>query len=233
MHHDHLPSLQVRGDYDFSQRFLRARRTFFLGTDDIKSLRRRIDDLASAEAGGSKPKPVSTFVALAALSWTAFVRSKGLGAGDDTYLMFLADLRTRLDPPVSEAYLGNCVRACMASCADASELLGEAGILRAARAVQAAVAAMEEAPMAGTDKGWIHTLMRLPFHRMTNVAASPRFRAYDVADFGFGKPARVELVSMNHDGEMVLVGGRHEGEVQASVSIDPAHMEMFKACILG
>jgi hypothetical protein len=121
----------------------------------------------------------------------------------------------------------------MARCADASELLGEAGILRAARAVQAAVAAMEAAPMAGTDKGWIHTLMRLPFHRMTNVAASPRFRAYDVADFGFGKPARVELVSMNHDGEMVLVGGRHEGEVQASVSIDPEHMEMFKACILG
>uniref|UniRef100_A0ACD5ZZ96 Uncharacterized protein n=1 Tax=Avena sativa TaxID=4498 RepID=A0ACD5ZZ96_AVESA len=225
----------VRGDYDFSQRFLRARRTFYLGTDNIKSLRRRIDDLASAEGGDapSKPKPVSTFVALAALSWTAFVRSKELGAGDDTYLMFLADLRTRLDPPVSEAYFGNCVRACMATCADASELLGEAGILRAARAVQASVAAMEAAPMAGTDKGWIHTLMRLPFHRMTNVAASPRFRAYDVADFGFGKPARVELVSMNHDGEMVLVGGRHDGEVQASVSIDPAHMDVFKACILG
>uniref|UniRef100_A0ACD6AFP1 Uncharacterized protein n=1 Tax=Avena sativa TaxID=4498 RepID=A0ACD6AFP1_AVESA len=230
----------VRGDYDFSQRFLRARRTFYLGTDDIKSLRRRIDDLASAEAGSGddapsqpKPKPVSTFVALAALSWTAFVRSKGLGAGDDTYLMFLADLRTRLDPPVSEAYFGNCVRACMATCTDASELLGEAGILRAARAVQAAVAAMEAAPMAGTDKGWIHRLMRLPFHRMTNVAASPRFRAYDVADFGFGKPARVELVSMNHDGEMILVGGRNDGEVQASVSIDPAHMDVFKACILA
>lgn len=232
----------VRGDYDFSQRFLRARRTFYLDTDDIKSLRRRIDDLASAQAetagGGhdaasSKAKPVSTFVALAALSWTAFVRSKGLGAGDDTYLMFLADLRTRLDPPVSDAYLGNCVRVCMASCADASDLLGEAGILRAARAVQEAVAAMEAAPLAGMGKGWIHTMMRLPFHRMTNVAASPRFRAYDVADFGFGKPARVELVSMNHDGEMVLVGGRHDGEVQVSVSIDPAHMDTFKACILG
>ncbi|VAI75732.1 unnamed protein product [Triticum turgidum subsp. durum] len=228
---------QVRGQYDFSQRFLRARRTFYLGADDIRSLRRRIDDLASAEsaAGGDapKPKPVSTFVALAALSWTAFVRSKGLGAGDDTYLMFLADLRSRLDPPVSEAYLGNCVRACLASCADAADLLGQSGILRAARAVQAAVAEMEAAPLSGTDKGWMQMLMRLPFQRMTNVAASPRFRAYEAADFGFGKPARVELVSMNHDGEMVLVGGRRDGEVQASVSIDPAHMDAFKACILG
>ncbi|KAM3211045.1 hypothetical protein ACQJBY_064714 [Aegilops geniculata] len=227
----------VRGQYDFSQRFLRARRTFYLGADDIRSLRRRIDDLALAEsaAGGDAPKrkPVSTFVALAALSWTAFVRSKGLGAGDDTYLMFLADLRSRLDPPVSEAYLGNCVRACLASCADAADLLGQSGILRAAHAVQAAVAEMEAAPLSGTDKGWMQMLMRLPFQRMTNVAASPRFRAYEAADFGFGKPGRVELVSMNHDGEMVLVGGRREGEVQASVSIDPAHMDAFKACILG
>ena len=113
----------MRGQHDFSQRFLLARRTFYLGADEIRSLRRRIDDLASAEstaAGGDapQPKPVSTFVALAALSWTAFVRSKGLGAGDDTYLAFLADLRSRLDPRVSEAYLGNCVRACLASCAD-------------------------------------------------------------------------------------------------------------------
>ncbi|KAE8766763.1 Anthocyanin 5-aromatic acyltransferase [Hordeum vulgare] len=225
----------VRGQYDFSQRFLRARRTFYLGIDDIRSLRRRIDDLASADsaADAPKPKPVSTFVALAALSWTAFVRSKGLGTGDDTYLMFLADLRSRLDPPVSEAYLGNCVRACLATCADAADLLGQSGILRAARAVQAAVAEMEAAPLSGTDKGWMQMLMRLPFQRMTNVAASPRFRAYDAADFGFGKPARVELVSMNHDGEMVLVGGRTHGEVQASVSIDPAHMDAFKACILG
>lgn len=59
--------------------------------DDIKSLRRCIDDLALAEAAGgsddtpSKPKPVATFVALVALGWTAFVRSKRLGAGDDTY----------------------------------------------------------------------------------------------------------------------------------------------------
>uniref|UniRef100_A0A453DSE4 Anthocyanin 5-aromatic acyltransferase n=1 Tax=Aegilops tauschii subsp. strangulata TaxID=200361 RepID=A0A453DSE4_AEGTS len=232
---DMHPRSQVRGQYDFSQRFLLARRTFYLGADEIRSLRRRIDDLASAEAGGDapKPKPVSTFVALAALSWTAFVRSKGLAAGDDTYLAFLADLRSRLDPCVSEAYLGNCVRACLASCADAADLLGQAGILRAARAVQAAVAEMEAAPLSGTDKGWMQKLMRLPFQRLTNVAASPRFRAYEAADFGFGKPARVELVSMNHDGEMVLVGGRGDGEVQASVSINPAHMDAFKACILG
>ncbi|OEL26793.1 hypothetical protein BAE44_0012188 [Dichanthelium oligosanthes] len=80
------------------------------------SARLAIDALAAAEhendAGSKattstcKKKPVSTFVALAALGWTAFVRAKGLTAGVDTYLGFLADLRTWLDPPVADGYLG-------------------------------------------------------------------------------------------------------------------------------
>jgi hypothetical protein len=33
---------------------------------------------------------------------------------------------------------------------------------------------------------------------------------------------------MNHDGDMVLVGGRSGGEVQVSVSLDPTRMDEFK-----
>ncbi|KAF2918320.1 hypothetical protein DAI22_08g049900 [Oryza sativa Japonica Group] len=231
-----LPAV-ASGEHDFSQRFRLARRTFHLGADAIQSVKRRIDELASAEeeaAAGAKPKPVSTFVALAAMGWAAFVRSKALADGDDTYLIFLADLRARLDPAVGEGYLGNCVRMCLARCPDAAELRGERGLLRAARAVQAAVVEMEAAPLAGTaDGSAIARVMQIPFSRMANVAASPRFGAYGAADFGFGRPARVELVSMNHDGEMVLVGGRRDGEVQLSVSIDPAHVDAFKAQVLG
>jgi len=46
------------------------------------------------------------------------------------------------------------------------------------------------------------------------------FRAYEVAFFGFGRPSRLEPVSMI----------RH-GEVQVSVALDPAHMNAFKAHI--
>jgi hypothetical protein len=220
-------------EYDFSQRFRLARRTFHLTADDIRSLKRRIDDQAAAAGDATSPthKPVSTFVALSALGWTSFVRSKGLAAGDDTYLVFLADLRARLSPPVPDGYVGNCVKACLAS-ADAGALLRPRGLLAAARAVRAAVAEMEAAPLAGTER-WIERVMGLPFSRLANVAASPRFRVYDAADFGFGRPRRVELVSMNHDGEMVLVGGRSEGEVQVSVSLDPTRMDEFKKHVLA
>ncbi|RLN04591.1 malonyl-CoA:anthocyanidin 5-O-glucoside-6' [Panicum miliaceum] len=240
-----LPVTNTAKGYDFSQRFRLGRRTFYLAADDIRSLKSRIDALAAAEeeaaAGDSatttttnnkKKKPVSTFVALAALGWTAFVRAKGLAAGDDTYLVFLADLRARLDPPVGDGYLGNCIKGCLAT-ADAGDLLGgDRALLGACRAIHAAVAEMEAAPLAGTER-WIQRMMSLPFQRLCNVAASPRFRVYEASDFGFGRPARVELVSMNHDGEMVLVGGRGDGEVQVSVSLDPARMEEFKAHVLG
>ncbi|CAO2168197.1 unnamed protein product [Urochloa humidicola] len=239
-----LPVTNTAADFDFSQRFRLGRRTFYLAADDIQSLKRRIDALAATEedstvaaAGGEHTttekitKPVSTFVALAALGWTAFVQAKSLTAGDDTYLVFLADLRTRLNPPVADGYLGNSLKGCLAS-ADAGDLSGERGILAACRAVQAAVAEMEAAPLGGTER-WIQKMMTLPFQRLCNVAASPRFRVYEASDFGFGRPARVELVSMNHDGEMVFVGGRVEGEVQVSVSLDPARMEEFKAHVLA
>nr|CAB3482296.1 unnamed protein product [Digitaria exilis] len=237
-------------EFDFSQRFRLGRRTFYLTTDDIQSLKRRINTLAAAAADEDaittgdtttttttkkKPKPVSTFVALAALGWTAFVNAKSLTTGDDTYLVFLADLRTRLDPPVADGYLGNCIKACLAT-ADAGDLAvagdDERGLVAACRAIQAAVEEMEEAPMAGSEQ-WLQKMMTLPYQRLCNVAASPRFRVYEASDFGFGRPARVELVSMNHDGEMVLVGGREEGEVQVSVSLDPARMEVFKKNVLA
>ena len=161
------------------------------------------------------------------------MRSKGLTAGDDTYLLFMADLRARLDPPVGDGYLGNCIKGVLAK-ADAGDLLldGERGLLSASRAIQAAVAEMEAAPLAGTER-WLEKMMGLPFTRLCNVAASPWFRVYEASDFGFGRPARVELVSMNHDGEMVLVGGRRDGEVQLSVSLDPARMDEFKAHVFA
>ena len=109
---------------------------------------------------------------------------------------------------------------------------GELGLLGACRAIQAAVAKVEAAPLAGTER-WIEQVKGSPSSRRANVAASPRFRVYEASDFGFGRPARVELVSMNRDGEMVLVGRREDGEVQLSVSLDPARMEEFKAHVFA
>lgn len=69
--------------------------------------------------------------------------------GDGRGLLFLTDLRFGLDSPIGEGYLSNYVRACLASCDDAWELLDEVGLLHAARAAQVAVAEMEVVLLAG------------------------------------------------------------------------------------
>ncbi|KAL6641567.1 hypothetical protein ACP70R_019748 [Stipagrostis hirtigluma subsp. patula] len=105
-----LPVAKAEEDYVITHRSRLARRTFYYSADDIRSLKRRIDALASAEAGDGAPKPrppVSTF---AALGWTAFARANGQATapGDDTHPTFPFDLCARLRPPVGEDYFGNC-----------------------------------------------------------------------------------------------------------------------------
>ena len=91
------------------------------------------------------------------------------------------------------------------------------------------VAEVEAAPLSSTDEAGFDMVRKLPFSRMANVAASPQYQAYAATGFGFGMAAHVEMVSMNHDGEMMLVGARRDGEVRVSVSVDPVHMDALKA----
>jgi len=247
-------------DY-MSQRYRLRHRTFLLGADDIRTLKQHIDGLVERSTSGevmmaNNKKPVSTFVALSALSWAAFVRAKGLAAGEDTYLVFQVDLRARLRPPVGAGYIGNCVRGCIAS-ADAGELLGDMGLLRASRAIQAAVKEAVEAPLDRIGE-WMERLIALPAARQANVGGSPLFRVYQTADFGFGMPDKVVPLSMagspetttttcyhgvgrsghhvvqsfsmndDHGGRIVLSGGKRDGEVRLSVSLDPVLMDAFK-----
>lgn len=63
------------------------------------------------------------------------------------------------------------------------------------------------------------------------MGGDPLFRAYWAAEFGFGRPSRVEPVSMIRDGKLMVRGSKRDGEVQVLVALDPAHMDAFKAHI--
>lgn len=71
-----------------------------------------------------------------------------------------------------------------------------------------------------------------PYETVCNIAGSPRFRVYET-DFGLGEPDRVELVSMNRDGEVVLVRGKQEETVQISVSLGSNQMDTFAESFLA
>ncbi|CAD6246860.1 unnamed protein product [Miscanthus lutarioriparius] len=206
-----------------------SRRTFTISVQAMHRLKQRVvAELSPAhEQDAAGTPPPSSFVAVAALAWVSFVRSKHpagiFSADDEVYLFFFADCPARLDPPPGDGYFGTCISGCLAR-ATAGGLLAEGG------AGVAAAAVAEEDPLAGWD--WMTTLGRVDMDRLMNLAGSTRFPAYEAADFGWGPPGRTELVTMNHDGQVVLVAGKGGG-VQASVSLHPAHIDAYKSHFLS
>lgn len=197
------------------------RRTFILSSSAVQSLKQR---LISRSDGPDRP---SIFTAISAHAWICIARANAASstdASDVSTLIFLADGRSRLQPPLPSSYTGNCVSVCYATSTWA-DLLGPAGLSRAQAEVARAARETTRDPLKRCET-WAEDFKRLPEAGRVFVSGSPRFRVYET-DFGWGRPGRVELVSMNKDGEVVLVQGREPGLVQVSVALDPIRMEVF------
>ncbi|MQL85425.1 hypothetical protein Taro_017944, partial [Colocasia esculenta] len=210
----------------FPDRHRLQRRTFVISLSSIAALRDR------GTSGTARP---SAFVALSAHAWLTFLRAKSVPSDDQitSVLGFLADCRRHLDPPIGDEYFGNCVRPCFVE-ARTKELLGDGGggFRAACIATREAISDCLREPLGDCDS-WLETWKTLPLERLANVAASPRFRVYET-DFGWGRPRRVELVSMNKDGEVAMVAARdEEGAVQATVALSPLYMDSFASLFLG
>ncbi|KAK1290727.1 Phenolic glucoside malonyltransferase 1 [Acorus calamus] len=181
------------------------RRTFIISDNNIQSLKRRTN------------------------SPTKKHHQPGYDHDEIVHLVFLSDCRSRLDPPVDPGYFGNCVGFCFAK-ARVGDLLGKEGFTFACAVISRAVEEAVEEPM-GWCEGFFEEFAKLKPSRLVHVAGSPRFGVYET-DFGWGRPRRAELVSMN-DGAVVLSdAGGGEGGVQLSLVLSPLEMDVFTISFL-
>ncbi|KAL6642868.1 hypothetical protein ACP70R_021049 [Stipagrostis hirtigluma subsp. patula] len=227
-----LPTVNTFPEPDMSRQ---CQRTYLLGASQIQSLKQRIL-LQSEGATASQPgvaKPPTTHAAVASLVWTSVVRSDRRHGddGDDAYLLFAADCRSRLRPPLDGAFFGNCATSCCAR-ATAGELRGGAALARAAAAVRGAVREYleEQDPAAATER-WVEHHAALPPERTVHIASSHRFAAYET-DFGWGAPSRVELAAAFMRDFVALLGAP-DGAVQVSVELDRDRIHGFEASFLS
>ncbi|XP_039123813.1 anthocyanin 5-aromatic acyltransferase-like [Dioscorea cayenensis subsp. rotundata] len=192
------------------------RRTFPISRDMIQSIKQR------AKEGCIQ---YSTFTVLSALTWISFIKTKGMeDPNEETVLGFLMDCRTRLIPPLKDNYLGNCLKPCFAK-AKVMELIENAGLSKACSRIKEKIDESSKDVLGGCED-WVGEFKRNTKLVNVLIAGSSSFRAYNI-DFGVGRPSRTELVSVNHEGQVVLVGGREEGEIHMSVCLSPSHMEEF------
>ncbi|XP_047063662.1 phenolic glucoside malonyltransferase 2-like [Lolium rigidum] len=205
-------------------------RGFTLEKQDIELLKKRIIHLSESNGVYLLSHPLSAFAAIAGLAWTCFVRCKQFSGDDDVLFFFFADARRRLDPPVDEAYTGSCLTGCLARL-PAGELQADHALVAAASAVQDEVCKMAKDPVAGLD--FLTPLLTVDMDRLMHVSGSPGFKAYEVADFGWGRPRWTENARMNDDGHVVLMRAKDGHGVQVSVSLLlPAQMDEFQAQFL-
>uniref|UniRef100_A0A9I9EL88 Phenolic glucoside malonyltransferase 1-like n=1 Tax=Cucumis melo TaxID=3656 RepID=A0A9I9EL88_CUCME len=173
----------------------------------------------------SSSSHISSFVIATAYLCVCTAKLEGLKEGK-LFFGFPTDVRTRLKPQVPLNYFGNCVVGVFV-CLERSEVLRENGIILACDEISKAIRNCDDGPL-----NWCENLVST-ICQMTNdyseiqvisLTGSPRFGVYS-ADFGFGKPKRVEIVSAESPYLFSLTDGRNS-DVVMEIGIVKKRKEM-------
>jgi hypothetical protein len=146
-------------------------------------------------------------------------------------MLFSAECRSRLSPPLPAEYFGNCLRPCFVEAATSELTNGDGGVAAAAAAIGSAIREMERGVLEGAE-GWLGKVLSVLPERPMSVGGSPRHGVYEGTDFGWGRPCRVEMVSIEKTpGTVSLAEGPDgEGGVEVGVVLPPDAMEAFASC---
>ncbi|KAJ6850953.1 putative coumaroyl-CoA:anthocyanidin 3-O-glucoside-6''-O-coumaroyltransferase 2 [Iris pallida] len=192
--------------------------TFTLGPDRIQGLKTLVRSKAISFN-------CSTFVVSCAYLWTCIVKARGYQADIKAHFTFAADWRKRLQPPTPDAYFGNCLGPCFAA-AKVGDLVQDDGVIAAAEAIGRAIEGLK----GGVSKCLSGTLSKYLAQLVAEcppliVVSSPKFKVYDV-DFGWGRPLKVEVLSIKESGAMSLSDSRDvEGGLEIGIVLPEHEME--------
>lgn len=197
---------------------------FAIGQEQIDRLKR------SAAARSGVPARVSTFIVACAFAWPCLVRAQArfYSTKKMAYLLFSVECRGRLNPPVQASYFGNCLRPCFVE-VGVRDLLNGDGVFAAAEAIGKAIKGLEEGGVLKGAEGWLQKIISLVPERPISLAGSPRYRVYDV-DFGWGKPMKVEMTSIEKTPGTISLAEDRQGGVEMGLVLPKPEMEAFGAC---
>lgn len=209
-----------------------VRATFKLTREDINKLRYKVLSINGNqyEVGQSKQLHLSTFVLSLSYAYVCMVKANGEEASTNVVFGFPANCRTRLDPPVPVNYFGNCVES-LAMAAKASDFMTENGIAFVAEKLSDLIKGLEGDDIKGSKRKivkLIRTYTQQPA-LVLSVARSTHFGLYE-SDFGWGRPKKVEIVSVDKTGAIAMSDCRDRdggGVVQVGAVLDKLKMELF------
>ncbi|XP_062115328.1 anthocyanin 5-aromatic acyltransferase-like [Humulus lupulus] len=214
-----------------------VRTSFVLGfgeMDKIKS-RIRVLNLEQQPKHSQLLDLISPYVVTCAFLWVCVLKTQervGQDSAlhhndeDPNYFGFIAGGLTRFEHPVPVTYLGNCVGFGRAK-ASRGELLGEYGLVVAARAIKRTVIRLDEGFLGEADR-WISEWAELigsDIHVM--ACGSPKVDFYG-RDFGWGKPKKIEEIEIDSTKAISLSESRDvKGGIEIGLVLPKLQMDAF------
>ncbi|TKY50178.1 Phenolic glucoside malonyltransferase 2 [Spatholobus suberectus] len=146
---------------------------------------------------------------------------------DRVAFVFSVDCRSRLEPPVSGTYFGNCVVPQLVVVAR-DEVLGSDGFVKGLEGISDALNGLESGVLNGAEN-WMSKIQGVMGDRLFSIAGSPRFEVYGV-DFGWGRPRKVDVTSVDKTGAFSLAESRDlSGGIEIALALNKGQMEAFSA----
>ncbi|XP_050379972.1 phenolic glucoside malonyltransferase 1-like, partial [Argentina anserina] len=170
---------------------------------------------------------LSSFSLTCGYTWTCLVKAEEIKS-DQVWIVFSVDCRSRLDPPVSATYFGNCIIGHVAI-AETKGLLGEDGWIVAVNAISESIKALDgNGGLLNGAETWVSKMCSTKGNeRFFSVAGSRILEIYDT-NFGWGKPKRTEVVSIDMTGAVSFSDSRYGGGgVEVGMVLKEPNMQVF------
>ncbi|MED6160239.1 hypothetical protein PIB30_049587 [Stylosanthes scabra] len=230
----------------------RVRATFELTRGDLDKIRNRVlsnwdmvddddvEDVNIISSSAKQPPPkLSTFVVTCAYVSVCIAKAteeeskqKGNSSNNENKFAFgfTVDCRAKMEPPVHENYFGNCVSGHMVDAAKPEDFTKENALVIVAKKIYRKVSSL------GSMEGALDGIETLFFRGMTmmkegvkgiGVAGSARFGVYEM-DFGWGKPEKVEITSVDRGITIGMAESRDgSGGIQVGLVLNKHVMSLF------
>ncbi|KAI4346683.1 hypothetical protein L6164_007556 [Bauhinia variegata] len=209
--YDKIPPEPIRGTFDLTPSHLQKLRE------------------SAASKLKNKGSRLSSFALASSCAWTLLAKTEH--TREKTAVLIIAvDCRSRLEPPIPPTYLGNCIAGSVAS-AETKNLLGNDGFVSALEAISEALDRSEEEGVLGKGSRSIGDTIDPSQQRVFSIAGSPRFGVYSV-DFGWGRPKKVEMTSIDKTEAFCLAESKHgNGGIEIGLVRSKPLMECFAALL--
>ncbi|KHN13542.1 Anthocyanin 5-aromatic acyltransferase [Glycine soja] len=206
-----------------------TRGSFQLSRSDVEKLKQSV----VFKKKGSTNLHLSTFVLSLACAWVCRVRAEEI-TNKSVALALTVDCRGRLEPPLPSTYFGNCVGFRL-PIAETRDLLGEEGLVVAVEAVSDALETLKDGAVSGAENwsSWLlYGVGAEADVKTIGVAGSPRFEVYG-SDFGWGRPKKVEMVSIEKTAVFGLSDSRNGDGIEIGFVSKKKTMETFASLFVN